>query len=118
MAATQKVVQFPTPAQAPYPAETISQTELALLISLRARLRILNAQVKENEQSLMRRLETGVPIEPGSHTAALKEHFRRCVAWKYAVVRLATRLGLDGEAYCANVLGNTKPTRTLSLFVA
>jgi hypothetical protein len=28
MAATQKVVQFPTPAQAPYPAETISHPGL------------------------------------------------------------------------------------------
>jgi hypothetical protein len=116
--ATQKVTPFIPPKQEPYPAETISQVELALLVSLRARKRILEAQVKDADQSVMRRLETGVPVEPGNHTAALKEHFRRCVSWKYVVVRLATRLGLDGEAYCANVLGNTKPTRTVTLEVA
>ncbi len=92
--ATAKVTPFPSPAQAPATPQPITQAELKA------------------------RLEAAGPVEPGDHTARLEEHFRRNVAWKDVVIRLADRLGLDGEAYCANVLGNTKPARTVSLYVA
>lgn len=115
--ATQKVTPFPSPEQAPTLPERITQAELSLLLTARSRLHQLKEQVEEYEASITARLQAGAPVQPGDHTARLKEHLRRCVAWKDVVVRLATRLGLDGEAYCANVLGNTKPTRTESLEV-
>ncbi len=116
--ATAKVTPFPSPAQAPARTEPITQLELAALLSLRGRLLQLQQQVEAEEQSVKARLEAGVPVELGDHTARLEEHFRRNVGWKDVVIRLADRLGLDGEAYCANVLGNTKPARTVSLYVA
>ncbi len=97
--------------------ETISQEELGLLLSLRGRLRQLEAQLATEEQSLRARLAAGARIQPGDHTAVLKESFRRNVAWKAVVVRLALRLKLDGEAYCARVLASTRPTRTVALVV-
>jgi len=117
MAATPQVTTFRAPLQVPRTPE-ISQTELALLLSLRNRQAALDEQVKDAERGIIRRLEAGAPVEPGSHVAKLEEHWRRNVAWKDVVVRLATRLGLDGQAYTQNVLGNTKPTRTVGLFVA
>jgi hypothetical protein len=33
------------------------------------------------------------------------------------VIRLAERLRMDGEAYCAKVLNSTKPTRTISVVI-
>jgi hypothetical protein len=56
-------------------------------------------------------------LEPGDHRAELKENFRRNVSWKDVVVRLAERLRMDGEAYCAKVLASTKPSRTVSLVI-
>jgi hypothetical protein len=73
--------------------------------------------VEAAEQAIKARLETGASLEPGDHRAELKENFRRNVSWKDVVVRLAERLKLDGEAYCAKVLSSTKPTRTVSLVV-
>lgn len=114
-----RVVPFPQPAQAPVATpERVSQAELALLLSLRNRKAALEEQVKEAEHTITARLEAGAPVEPGQHIAKVEEHWRRNVSWKEVVVRLADRLGLNGEAYTANVLGNTKPTRTVSLFVA
>jgi len=112
MATLAKVTPFVVSAQ-----PTITQTELGLLLSLRGRLRQLEEQVSAAEDSIKARLEASAPAEPGDHSAALEEHWRRNVPWKDVVIRLADRLGLDGEAYCANVLGNTKPTRTVSLLV-
>jgi hypothetical protein len=63
------------------------------------------------------RLQAGAIIEPGDHTAELKENNRRSVAWKEVAIRLADRLRLDGEMYCARVLAATKPTKTVSLEV-
>jgi len=118
MQATAKVTPFAVPAQAIPRTEPITQLELSALLSLRGRLEQLSEQVEAEEQSVKARLEAGAPVEPGDHTARVEEHWRKSVAWKDVVIRLADRLGLDGEAYCANVLGNTKPTRTVSLFVA
>jgi hypothetical protein len=108
------VVQFP---QSESAKETISQTELGLLLSLRGRLKQLQDQIATEEQSLKARLAAGAIIEPGDHTAELKENNRRNVAWKAVVCRLALRLKMDGEAYCDRVLAATKPTKTVSLEV-
>jgi hypothetical protein len=104
------VVPFPAP-------QAITQLELTVLLSLRGRLSQLEEQVETAEQSIKARLETGALLEPGDHKAELKENFRRNVSWKDVVVRLAERLKLDGEAYCAKVLSSTKPSRTVSLVV-
>jgi hypothetical protein len=104
------VVSFPAP-------KGITQLELAALLSLRGRLHRLEEQVQNAEQSIKTRLETGAYLEPGDHRAELKENFRRNVSWKAVVVRLAERLRMDGEAYCAKVLSSTKPSRTVSLVI-
>ena len=104
------VVPFPAP-------QAITQLELKALLSLRGRLHQLQEQVETAEQSIKARLETGALLEPGDHRAELKENFRRNVSWKDVVVRLAERLKMDGEAYCAKVLSSTKPSRTVSLVV-
>ncbi|HXN23340.1 MAG TPA: hypothetical protein VOA41_11425 [Candidatus Dormibacteraeota bacterium] len=104
------VVPFPAP-------QAITQLELSTLLSLRGRLHQLQDQVQQAEQSIKTRLETGALLEAGDHKAELKDNFRRNVAWKDVVVRLAERLRMDGEAYCARVLASTKPTRTLFLVV-
>jgi hypothetical protein len=102
----------------PIPApEAVTQLELATLLALRGRLHQLEAQVEEAAQSIKTRLETGAILEPGDHRAELKENFRRNVSWKDVVVRLAGRLRMDGEAYCAKVLSSTKPSRTVSLVI-
>ena len=105
-----QVVQFPAP-------QTITQLELTALLSLRGRLSQIEEQVETAEQSIKARLETGASLEPGDHRAELKENFRRNVSWKDVVIRLAERLKMDGEAYCAKVLSSTKPSRTVSLVV-
>ena len=97
--------------------QTVTQLELTVLLALHGRLSQLEEQVKEAEQSIKSRLEAGASLESGDHRAELKENFRRNVAWKDVVVRLAERLKMDGVAYCAKVLNSTKPTRTVSLVV-
>jgi len=77
----------------------------------------LQDQLSTDEQTLRTRLEAGAQVEPGVHLAELKESWRRNVSWKSVVIRLATRLKLDGAAYCARVLSATKPDRTVSLIV-
>ena len=104
------VVQFPT-------SQTITQLELTILLSLRGRLSQLEKQVEAAEQSIKVRLESGAFLDPGDHRAELKENFRRNISWKDVVIRLAERLKMDGEAYCAKVLSSTKPSRTVSLVI-
>jgi hypothetical protein len=118
--ATQTVAQHPHVVQFPQPeptVEIISQTELGLLLSLRGRLKQLQEQIATEEESLKTRLAAGAVIEPGDHTAELKENNRRNVSWKDVAIRLANRLKWDGEMYCARVLAATKPTKTVSLEV-
>lgn len=118
--ATQTVTAPSVPLQFPQsiPAkEVISQEELGLLLSLRGRLKQLEGQIATAEQSLKTRLEAGARVQPGDHSAELKEHSRRNVAWKDVAIRLANRLRLDGEMYAARVLAATKPTKTTSLVV-
>ena len=103
----------------PFPAvEPITQLELTVLLSLRGRLHQLEEQVKQAEKSIKTRLENGTALEPGDHRAELKEYFRRNVVWKAVVIRLAERLRLNGETYCAKVLNSTKSTRTVSVVIA
>jgi len=110
--------QWQNPAVVPFPAQSpITQLELAALLSLRGRLHQLQDQVEQAEESVRARLTKGAILEPGDHRAELKENFRRNVAWKDVVIRLAERLRMDGEAYCTRVLTSTKPTRTVSLIV-
>jgi hypothetical protein len=104
------VVPFPAP-------QAVTQLELSALLSLRGRLHQLQEQVETAEQSIKVRLEKGALLEPGDHRAELKENSRRNVSWKDVVIRLADRLKMNGEAYCAKVLSSTKPTRTVSLVV-
>src|ERR1700682_6365681 len=104
------IVPFPAP-------EAVTQLELATLLALRGRLHQLETQVEEATQSIKTRLETGAIFEPGDHRAELKENFRRNVSWKDVVVRLAERIKMDGEVYCARVLSSTKPTSSVSLVI-
>jgi hypothetical protein len=104
------VVPFPAP-------QPITQTELTLLLGMRGRLHQLQEQVEQAEQYIKTRLEKGAILEPGDYRAELKENLRRNVSWKDVVIRLAERLRMNGEAYCAKVLSSTKPTRSVSLVV-
>lgn len=106
------LVSFPIPA-----VQIVSQLEIITLLSLKNRARQLEAQIVEAEESVRERLESGAPVEAGEHTASLKESFRRNVAWREVSERLAERLYGEGrgEAYCENVLQNTKPSRSVSL---
>ena len=88
-----------------------------MFLSLRGRLHQLEEQVKQAEQSIKARLEHGAGLEFGDHCAQLKENFRRNVSWKDVVIRLADRLCMDGEAYCAKVLNSTKSIRTVSVVI-
>ena len=102
----------------PFPAvEPITQLELTVFLSLRGRLHQLEEQVKQAEQSIKTRLEHGAALEPGGHRAELKENFRRNVAWKAVVIRLAERLRMNGKTYCAKVLNSTKSTRSVSVVI-
>ena len=97
----------------------ITQFELAAILSLRNRARQLVEQVEDAEASLRGRLESGATVEAGEHSASLRESLRRNVSWRNVAERLGDRLyGEDrGQAYCENVLRNTKPTRTVSLTI-
>jgi hypothetical protein len=125
--ATGTVTRFTNPHQVVVPfvlhptsiPEQVGQLEILALLSLRNRARQIEQQISTAEESIRTRLEAGASVEAGEHAAELKESFRRNVAWKEVVARLAERLyGEDrGEAYCSNVLQNTKPTRTVSLTI-
>ena len=126
---------FNTPARQPYyeattirspqvvrvfPATEISQQELVELIEARNVLAQLKEQVATLESGLLSRLEAGAFVQVGVHVAELKEGSRRSVAWRDITLRLAAKLYSPkrAEAYCENVLQNTKPTRTVSLDVS
>jgi hypothetical protein len=110
-------VLFPVFSQFHDRTEPISQLELGMLLSMRNRLRQVEEQVVAAEADLKARLEAGVEVEPGVHVVQLKESFRKSVSWKDVTIRLANRLKLNGEAYCAKVLAATKPSRSVSLEV-
>lgn len=116
MAATQ-IISHVVPFLQSVPAKQITQLELVELIEAQNVLEQLKGRVANLESDLKARLEAGAHVEQGVHVAGLKESFRRNVAWKDVVIRLAERLKLDGEAYCARVLAATKPSKTISLDV-
>lgn len=121
MSATQTVPQSLQQSKlsiVPFPApQAVTQLELTALLSLRARLHQIEEQVETAEQSIKSRLEAGCSVEEGDHRASLKENFRRNVSWKDVAIRLAERLRMNGERYCAKVLNSTKPNRTISLAI-
>jgi hypothetical protein len=105
------IVPFPAP-------QTVTQLELATLLSLRGRLHQIEQQVETAEQSIKSRLEAGCSIEEGDHVAGLKESFRRNVSWKDVSVRLANKLYYGkGLSYVERILRKAKPTRTVSLVI-
>ena len=118
MASASKSIPFVVPPQAVPTVEPITQLELEMYLSLRNRLKKLEAEVEAEETSLKARLESGATVDSGAHVIEMKESFRRNVSWKDVVIRLATRLKMDGAAYCARVLAGTKPTRTVSLVIS
>ena len=105
-----KVVPLPVPA-------AISQEDIETIILLRNAVRQRAAQLEFLENEMLAKLAAGAPCESGVHTAEIKQNWRRNVSWKSVTIRLAERLELNGEAYCANVLEHTKPTLSLSLAI-
>ena len=97
--------------------DQITQFELAALVSLRNREAQIAEQVEAAEKSIRERLENGARVEAGERTAEIKENFRRSVSWRDVAERLAGKLygQKRAEAYCENVLRNTKSTRTVSV---
>jgi hypothetical protein len=115
MASASKSIPFVARPQVVPAVEIISQTELAMLLSLQGRLSQLEKQVETAEASIRQRLEQGASVEEGDHSAKLATNFRRNVAWKSVAERLAYRFKLDGKAFCARVLAGTRPTPAVSL---
>jgi hypothetical protein len=109
------LIQLP-PQLATIPA-TITQLEIAALLSLRNRVQQLQEQIADAEASIQTRLESNAAVEAGLHIAELKESFRRSVAWRVVAERLADRLDGNGkgDGYCDRVLHSTNPALTVSL---
>ena len=63
MATARQSIPFVVGPQAVPAPEVISQTELAMFISLRGRLHQLESQVETAEQSIKQRLEHGASVE-------------------------------------------------------
>jgi hypothetical protein len=110
-----KVLQLP-----PLPPQPVTQLEVATLLSLRNRSKQIEEQIAEAERSIRTRLEAGGYIEPGEHSATLKESFRRSVSWREVAERIGDKLfGTGkGDSYCERVLRSTKPARTVSLQIS
>jgi hypothetical protein len=102
------------------PSLPITQLELTTLLSLRCRARKIDEDIADAERSIRTRLEAGGYIEPGEHSATLKESFRRSVSWREVAERLGDKLfGTGkGDSYCERVLRSTKPARTVSLQIS
>lgn len=118
--ATQTIAVPSAPLQFPQSLQqkpSITQLELELLLYLRKRADELTEQLAVDEAMLRSRLECGATVEPGIHTAELKENSRRNVAWKSVCAKLARRFKLDGERYCQRIIARTAPTKTVSLDV-
>lgn len=114
IAAASAPLQFPKAQPA---VETVTQAELVELIEHQNLLAQLEAKTEKLESGIKSRLEGGAAVQPGVHIASLKKSFRRNVAWKDVVMRLAEKLGYDPEGYASNVLVHTTPTPTVSLEV-
>jgi hypothetical protein len=101
------------------PPQEISQLELTTLLSLRNQAKKIEENLADAERSIKARLEAGGYVEPGEHTATLKENSRRNVSWREVATRLGDKLfGTGkGDLYCERVLRSTKPTKSVSLIV-
>ena len=102
------------------PPQEITQLELTTLLSLRNRAKQIEADIADAERSIKERLEAGGYVEPGEHTAALRENSRRSVAWREVATRLGDKLfgSGKGDSYCERVLRSTKPTKSVSLTIS
>lgn len=112
LATPSSVLQFPH-----VPSDQISQSELAELIGAQKTLAALQKYADTLESTLLARLRSGATVETGEYTAEVKRSTRRSPSWKEIVKRLAGRLGMDGDAYCSNVIARTKPSESFSLEV-
>ena len=110
------------PQVVPFPShqEQITQAQIERVIQLRNAVAAFKKHLDTAESEVKTALEAGAPVEPGTHVASLKESFRRNVAWRAVVERLAERLFGEGRghAYAENVLQNTKPERSVKLVVS
>src|SRR5882672_640329 len=95
------VVPFPQIA-----ADQITQAELAIVATLRSRMRALEAQVEAAETDIRSRLDAGYEVEAGERSVELKATSRRSVAWREVAERLAVKAfgKKRGELYCPRVL--------------
>lgn len=107
------VLQFPQSTA----VEPITQLRLALVLSLRNRVRQVQAELDKQETELRTMIESGAAVEAGERTVAIEVHTRRNVHWKAISQRLAKRLGYDPLAYVSNVLAHTRPTKTVSVAI-
>jgi hypothetical protein len=89
----------------------ISQTELKKYRTLENEITALQVDLGDLKQDFIDRLDQGVGVEGGDHTAELKTIERRSVSWKQVVVRLKS-LG-----YVKQVLASTKPSFFFKLTV-
>lgn len=112
LATPSAVLQFPS-----VPSDQISQDELVEFIGAQKTLQALQHRVDTLEDFFLSRLRAGATVEAGAYTAEVKRSTRRSPSWKEIVKRLAGRLGMDGDAYCSNVISHTKPTESFSLEV-
>lgn len=104
------ILQFPSA-----PSDQISQVELSDFLAAQKQLEIIQRHVDSLESSLLARLRAGATVETGEIAAQAKRSTRRSPSWKDVVKRLAGRLGMDGDAYCSNVIAHTKPSESFSL---
>ena len=109
MQATQNLLQVVSFEQSH--TETITQTELALLVSLRRRLKQLEEEIAAAKYGIRWRLENGAAVESGLLHTLLKTFERRSVAWKQVCEREL------GEVYARRVLAATKPQTYTQLVV-
>jgi hypothetical protein len=95
-----------------YPASygnSISQAEIANILSQRKFLAEFEATLKDRESAMLSALKAGASVEPGLLRAEIKISERRNVSWKAIVERKL------GERYAARVLAATKPDKTEKL---
>ena len=107
IAAPSAVLQFPSEVN----PEVITQDKLTHYKALRQRIEALEAESEQMEAEIRASLEAGAAVEPGIFRALLKTTERRSVSWKAVCEREL------GEAYCARVLGSTKPDKITRLVV-
>lgn len=82
---------------------SVTQAQLHEILELRAQDDALQAQLKKQEDDVIRLLQRGSSIEPGPRTASLRRFERRRVPWKAVVERKL------GKPYAARVLAATRP---------